>query len=116
MNGGSGSDTALGGVGDDTFIVDTSSDLLRDAAGEGSRDVVRSNVTAFSLPLLQLDNEIERAITNTAAGAATLIGNEHGNTLGGNGFDNSLSGGSGDDSLNGCSGADWLAKEAADTP
>ncbi len=108
LRGQAGADYAFGGLGDDTMIVETFSDQVFEAAGEGGRDLVRSNASAFQLPLVQPNNEFERASLNASAGAATLLGNEHQNTLVGNDFDNRLEGGSGADSLNGRDGNDIL--------
>lgn len=109
LKGGSGSNTAFGGSGNDIIIVDTASDLIFEAAGEGNRDLVRSNASFFELPFMASDNDFERASLNAKAGAANLLGNEHDNTLLGNAFDNSLGGASGDDFLKAFSGNDTLS-------
>ncbi len=108
LNGGGGSDTAAGGDGNDTYVVDTATDLVVEKAGEGIRDMVRSNASAFALPTNLPDNEVERGGINPAAGAGTLFGNEYDNVLLGNLYDNFIAGGSGDDSLHGLGGDDRL--------
>ncbi len=105
LNGGSGVDFAAGGVANDTFTVDTSSDMLRGAAAGGFEDVVRSDAETFIQGSGE-DTYIERVNINKGVGDASLISNDFANTLIGNSGNDLLVGGGGDDILNGRSGSD----------
>ncbi len=104
-NGGSGVDTASGRRANDTCIVDTAADVVRETAMGGAEDVIRSDANACTLTGGS-DGHVERANINETAGAASLVGNSRANTLVGNGAGNILIGNSDDDILNGRSAGD----------
>jgi Ca2+-binding RTX toxin-like protein len=97
LDGGTGNDTMTGGAGDDTYVIDTLSDAIVEAAGEGTDTVV----SAFSYVLsANLEN-------------LTLTGTSHLNGTG-NAADNVITGNSGNNTLDGGAGADTLAGGSGD--
>jgi trimeric autotransporter adhesin len=90
-------DTLVGGLGNDTYIVDTTTDTLTESSGEGT-DTVQSSV-AYTLGA-NIEN-----LTLTGSTAINGTGNSLDNLLTGNTGNNSLTGGTGNDTLNGGSGA-----------
>ncbi len=105
LNGNTGADTLYGGTGNDTMVIDTVTDLVVEVAGEGTADLVRSELRDYTLAA---DADIERA--NVAKGVldGQLTGNALHNVLTGNTGHNQLSGGQGDDLLRGQNGNDLL--------
>jgi len=107
LNGGSGTDSMNGGAGDDLFVVDSATDIVTEAASQGT-DTVRSGFN------WTLANNVERLeFTGTAnttgvgnTGANTLVGNTGANGLQGLGGADTLNGGAGGDTMTGGSGAD----------
>lgn len=95
-----GHDDIMGGAGDDTHFVDTTDDVINEAA-DGGIDTV---VTQFDY-VLEVGDNIENVtlVGNFAAGA---WGNELNNTLVGNDFNNILNGRDGSDTLIGGKGDD----------
>jgi Ca2+-binding RTX toxin-like protein len=94
------SDSLVGGTGNDTYIVDSATDVVVEYAGEGI-DEVRSAVS-FSLSA-----NVERLwLTGTAVANGT--GNASANTLTGNAAANRLDGAAGNDTLSGGGGNDTL--------
>jgi Ca2+-binding RTX toxin-like protein len=90
----------IGGLGDDTYVVDNPTDRILERAGEGT-DQVLSSVTHV------LGDSIENlALIGTAA--TTGLGNVLDNILRGNTGANALAGGAGDDVLIGGLGNDRL--------
>jgi trimeric autotransporter adhesin len=102
LNGGNGKDILNGGNGNDTYIVDTITDTITEAANEGT-DIVESSVT-FSLVNL---NNVEN-LTLTSISGINGTGNAGNNILIGNAGNNILTGDSGNDILNGGGGIDTL--------
>jgi trimeric autotransporter adhesin len=106
IDGGAGVDTLIGGLGDDNYTVDSSSDIITEAASAGN-DIVLSkadytlsaNIEALYLSLLYIG-------FNGPAKIAT--GNASNNYIYGNAQINTLSGLAGDDTLDGAAGADTL--------
>ncbi|MCQ1839428.1 beta strand repeat-containing protein, partial [Neorhizobium galegae] len=92
LDGGTGSDTLIGGAGDDTYIVDIATDVVTEAANEGS-DTVQTGLVALTL----------------AVNVENLVYSGSGNFAGtGNVLANTITGGAGNDTLNGGAGADTL--------
>ncbi len=91
LDGGAGADTMIGGAGNDTYIVDVGTDVISEAANEGSDTVMSSN--SYTLG------------ANLEALILTGSGNINGS---GNALDNTLTGNSGNNVLNGLVGADTM--------
>jgi Ca2+-binding RTX toxin-like protein len=94
LDGGSGVDRMAGGAGDDLYIVDSSSDVVTENAGEGI-DTIRTTKTTYSL--VNLPN-VEN-LTYTGTSRATLTGND---------ADNHIIAGPGGDTIDGKGGADTM--------
>jgi len=101
LDGLGGADTLVGGLGNDTYIIDNIKDLIRESADQGADDEVQSAVT-YTLPA-----NVER-ITLMGTSSIHATGNASANMMLGNQGNNSLIGGAGDDTLIGGSGADTL--------
>jgi Ca2+-binding RTX toxin-like protein len=107
LNGGIGADAMFGGTGNDTYIVDNTGDVVTEAVGEGTADMVKTSVSYT----LAAGSEVE-TLSGTGAVGLTLRGNEFANTVNGtNGAspNDTLFGGAGNDTLNGGLGADVMA-------
>lgn len=90
-----------GGFGDDTFVVDSVSDLVTELAGEGN-DTVQAFIT------YALAANVENLVLLDAGGAINGTGNELDNILTGNSSANVLASGAGNDQLDGGDGNDTL--------
>ncbi|HEY1130028.1 MAG TPA: calcium-binding protein, partial [Roseateles sp.] len=101
LDGGAGADRMLGGADNDKYIVDSTSDVVIEYAGEGDYDYIESSVT-YTLP----SNVEDLILVGTSNINAT--GNSLDNELDGNSGNNSLSGGAGHDLLFGNEGNDTL--------
>ncbi|MGH9891384.1 MAG: calcium-binding protein, partial [bacterium] len=107
LDGKAGADKLYGGLGDDTYIVDSTGDVVTENPGE-SVDTVKSSVTytlAANLENLTLTGISNRSATGNALDN-TLTGNSAANTLTGLAGDDFLDGGAGADTLRGGSGND----------
>jgi len=91
LDGGAGADGMVGGLGNDTYIVDNSGDLVVENAGEGT-DTVQSSIS------YTLGANVENLILT---GSSDLTGT-------GNAGNNVIIGNSGNDTLDGKGGADTL--------
>ena len=108
LDGGFGNDTLVGGAGDDIYVVDSTGDVVTEAASAGT-DLVRSSV-AYTLGI-NLEN-----LTLTGGAAVNGTGNTLANVLVGNAANNTLDGGTGADAMTGGSGNDiYVMDDAADT-
>ena len=100
LDGGTGNDTMVGGKGDDTYFVDSTTDKIMEAVGQG-RDKIFVDVASLTMAA-----NVEDASLLAAGG--NVIGNTLGNAITGNGVANKLDGGSGDDNLKGNTENDTL--------
>lgn len=98
IEGGKGADLMVGGTGDDYYLVDSTGDVVREAAGEGT-DTVGSSIS-YTLPD-NVENLTLRSTTNSSG-----TGNALANVIVGNGGTNAITGGGGADTLTGGGGAD----------
>jgi trimeric autotransporter adhesin len=89
LDGSTGADTLQGGAGNDTYQVDSTADVIVEAANEGT-DVVNASVTTT------LAANVEN-LTLTGTTAINGTGNALDNVLTGNSAINVLTGGAGDD-------------------
>jgi Ca2+-binding RTX toxin-like protein len=102
-------DTALGGLGNDVYILDSLGDQVIEAAGEGV-DEIRTSLSAYSLAgIANVEN-----LTGTSASGQRLTGNGLDNLLFGGMGDDLLEGGAGNDTLVGFGGSDVLRGQAGD--
>ena len=106
LTGGVGIDTLIGKSGHDYYIIDTSTDVILEAAAEGNDTVEFSGFLNYTL-----GNNLDRLVLGT--GAVNGTGNSLSNTLTGNTASNSLFGATGNDSLFGSDGADTLVGTSA---
>ncbi|WP_298955134.1 calcium-binding protein [uncultured Methylobacterium sp.] len=102
INGGFGApDSMVGGLGDDTYYVDNTADIVNELSGQGTDTII----TSVDLSLSD-SQSIERLIAGTVSGGLSLSGNLLANTIvGGEGAD-TLIGGEGSDRLTGGGGRD----------
>lgn len=100
LDGGAGNDKLTGGTGNDSYLVNTTLDVVTEAASEGT-DTVQA-FTTWTLGV-NLENLILKG-----TGAINGTGNTLNNTLIGNTGNNILNGDAGNDKLIGGDGADRL--------
>jgi Ca2+-binding RTX toxin-like protein len=97
-------DTLIGGLGNDIYVINTVTDNITEAANGGSADRARASV---SFTLATGDNIEFLETTNSALTTAlNLTGNEIAQTITGNAAANILNGKGGNDILSGGVGAD----------
>ncbi|MGQ3046600.1 MAG: hypothetical protein ACT6Q8_16400 [Niveispirillum sp.] len=106
LDGGGGSDRMIGGTGEDTYIIDAATDVVVEAAGEGT-DTVRTSAASLTLAA-----NVE-VMTYTGSGNFAGTGNALDNTITGGGGDDVLDGGAGSDSMTGGLGNDVYVVDAA---
>ena len=85
----------IGGLGDDTYIVDSTTDTITEGSSSGT-DTVQSSVTFSLASIANVENL-------TLTGSASINGT-------GNALSNVLLGNSGNNTLDGDAGADTLRK------
>jgi Ca2+-binding RTX toxin-like protein len=98
LNGGIGADTMTGGLGNDTYVIDSTGDVVTEAASAGT-DTIESSI----------NTNLAANVENLALiGTGTIKGTGNGlnNSLTGNSRNNTLDGGAGQDILTGLGGAD----------
>ncbi|HTU12211.1 MAG TPA: calcium-binding protein [Allosphingosinicella sp.] len=105
LYGGTGVNYLVGGLGDDQYVIDSGSDYIEEAAGQGS-DRIYANVSyalakAASVESLSTGN-------NAGTAAINLTGNDVANAILGNAGANVLNGLGGNDLLDGKEGNDSL--------
>ncbi len=105
LNGGGGADTLVGMLGDDTYLVDNTRDVVIEGVDGGS-DIV---YTTASYNLGDNSIEVLSTVNHSATDAINLIGNFVSQTVIGNYGANILNGGSGVDTLIGLRGDDLYA-------
>jgi Ca2+-binding RTX toxin-like protein len=105
LTGNSAVNKLTGGVGNDTYVVDNTGDIVTENANEGI-DLVQVNIATAS-GTYTLGSNVENA-TLTSTVAYNLIGNDSDNVLAGNAAANTLNGGAGNDTLNGGAGNDTM--------
>jgi Ca2+-binding RTX toxin-like protein len=108
INGGASIDTLVGGTGNDIYIVDTTTDIIREDSGGGT-DTVRASVS-YSL------GEYLNNLTLTGTRAINGTGNDYNNIITGNNANNVLDGRGGIDTLIGGRGNDtYIVNSTTDT-
>src|SRR5262245_15124455 len=105
INGFAGSDTMAGGLGNDTYVVDNTSDRIIENPGQGL-DTILASVT-YTLPA-----NVENLIL-TGLSAINGTGNAVANSLVGNSANNTLAGLGGADALDGGDGIDTATYAAS---
>ena len=100
IDGSSGDDTMVGGLGNDTYVVDSTSDVVAESASEGT-DLIQASVSYTAA-----DN-VEN-LTLTGSGNINATGNTLANTLTGNLGNNSIDGAAGNDTILAGAGNDTL--------
>jgi trimeric autotransporter adhesin len=103
LDGGAGIDQLVGGMGDDIYVLDTASDQITEAIGEGF-DTVRAGFNYALGATLE-------ALELTGAGNFTATGNAFDNVLSGNSGNNTLTGMGGADTMQGGAGNDTYVVE-----
>lgn len=115
LNGGAGADTMTGYGGNDAYIVDNVSDVIVEAAGNGSDRAYSSvNYTlaaGASVELLATSSVAGTTAINLAGNdlAQQIVGNNGNNVLNGYAGADTISGNSGNDSIFGGAGIDVLS-------
>jgi Ca2+-binding RTX toxin-like protein len=104
LDGRGGADSMVGGLGNDTYFVDSIADTTIEFIGEGTDRVVSTTTWQLEANIEVLELSGSLAIDGT--------GNELDNSLFGNEQSNSLFGGDGQDTLLGNGGADYLDGQA----
>ena len=102
----------LGGAGNDTYIVDSASDVTIETAGQGA-DLVATSVSYVLASGSHV--EVVQTINSAATATINLTGNQLVNSLIGNAGVNSLNGKAGADTMRGLLGNDtYFVDNAAD--
>ena len=103
--------TVFGGLGDDTYRVDSTTFRIVEVAGQGSADRIESTVDFSLSGAAEVENLTLLGTATTGAGNALdniLAGNLRGNVLGGGAGNDVIYGGAGNDTLRGAFGNDTL--------
>ena len=93
----------MGGAGDDTYVVDSTNDVVTEGASAGT-DTIQTGITYTLAALANIEN-----LTLTGTGNINGTGNALNNVLTGNSGNNTLTGGAGNDTLIGGAGTDTAA-------
>ena len=103
LDGEAGNDTMAGGAGDDLFFVDSTGDVVQEAAGQGFDMIISEADYALTDEI-----QVERLFFSDTGTGKSGQGNKFANYILGNSLDNTLQGGEGNDTLQGAVGADSL--------
>ncbi|MDO8352284.1 MAG: hypothetical protein Q7T14_02375, partial [Aestuariivirga sp.] len=96
LDGGAGIDTMIGGLGDDTYVVDVATDKVTEILNQGT-DTIETSLATFSISALT-------AVENLTYDNGIAV---DGNFVGvGNTFANRITGGAGNDTFTGGAGGD----------
>ena len=118
--GGAGTDSMTGGLGDDIYRIDRASDVMIEAAGQGT-DTIEidasynpgTHTIALNFENVLVNGSFNVNVTGNAA-ANRITGNDGSNTLSGLGGDDRLLGGKGNDILTGGANNDIFEWNLAD--
>lgn len=105
LDGAGGADRMVGGLGNDTYVVNNIGDEVVELAGEGT-DTVESSIDYV------LGDTVEN-LTLTGSQDLQGTGNDGDNVLIGNSGDNRLDGGLGSDDMHGGSGNDYFINDSS---
>jgi Ca2+-binding RTX toxin-like protein len=105
LDGNKGADTLIGGGGNDSYSIDSNSDVVIEGFSAGI-DTIRTFISTINGSYSLTDN-VENGIIRAGV-AFSLVGNTLNNSLIGNAFVNTLDGGDGNDTLNGMEGSDIM--------
>ncbi len=115
LDGGNGNDTMAGLVGNDTYIVDSTGDVVVEAALAGSDTVISAVTYTLGTNIENLTLSTTANNNGTGNTVANLItGNTGNNLLSGLASNDTLLGGDGNDTLDGGTGTDSLLGGAGD--
>ncbi len=96
-----------GGLGDDTYVIDSLGDTITELAGEGNDTVHINRSVELNTLNSAFSSEIENVVL-TGSAALNATGDDGNNLLTGNSAANRLNGGDGNDTLTGNAGNDTL--------
>ncbi len=107
--GAAGIDTMIGGAGNDTYNVDNGADVVTEAAGGGTNDIVNTSTNYSLATAAEVNSQIETLMVaaGTTAGL-TLTGNAFSHIITGGVGNDTLIGGTGNDTMTGGAGNDNL--------
>ncbi|SOB96088.1 serralysin [Stappia indica] len=111
IDGAQGADTMIGGLGNDTYVVDNVGDTVVELVGQGTDTVISS----VSFELWRSSQHLEN-LTLTGSAHLSGVGNARSNVMQGNSGNNWLDGAQGNDILTGGAGSDiFYFSSAGDT-
>ena len=109
LDGGTGTDRLVGGTDNDTYVVDSTADVVIEAAGEGTDSVSASASYTLSANVENLTLTGVANLSGTGNGQDNVVtGNGGANLLSGVAGNDTLIGGGGNDTLSGGAGKDFL--------
>ncbi len=108
LDGGAGADTLIGGAGNDLYLVDSTADVVSEAANAGIDEIQTALATYSIAAFTNVEN-----LTYTGTGKFSGIGNAAANRITGAAGDDTLNGGAGVDTLIGGAGNDTYLVDLA---